>query len=195
MNNRRASTAVRFAALGLAIVGLSSCSGPASFTGTKSAVPTSAPTSAPPTAAPPTATALATAIATAPPATSSSALPQVDLIFSGAHEFTAAGSAGSCAPAKDASGNVTEFDFGAEATDYPGLGVGLSVSQPVPGDYVSVKWLATQDDEYLRPDGEPYGGTVTLSADRHSVTLDVDLDHLGTGQAAPEHVSGTIICP
>jgi hypothetical protein len=66
-------------------------------------------------------------------------------------------------------------------------------------DYVDIKWLVTGDTAYARP-GPAAGGanTITLSADHHTVTLDVDLQPLAAvGQPAPgpEHVSGTITCP
>ena len=168
---------------------------PATVGATLEAGPTTAPTVASTPALP-----NQTAAASASLATATKALPRVNLTFSGTSEFTAIGSAGRCSLIKDASGSIKGFGFEATEADYPGLGLSYSMAQFTGNDYVDIKWvLNEQGDAYARP-GPAQGGkdTVTLSADRRGVTLDVDLAGLhaaGRPEPGPEHVSGTITCP
>jgi hypothetical protein len=125
----------------------------------------------------------------------SAAAAQVNLSFSGARVFTAVGSAGRCTLGKDGAGNVASFGWEGTEADYPGLGLSFSMAQFAGNDYVDIKWvIANGGDAYARPGPAQAGAnTVTESADKHSVTLDVDLQPFGKSPA--EHVSGTITCP
>ena len=60
-------------------------------------------------------------------------------------------------------------------------------------DFVDIKWVIETGVAY----GNPVAGGGTLSADHHSVTIDVDLSPFTSASGTPgaEHVKGTISCP
>lgn len=116
---------------------------------------------------------------------------QVDLLFSGTRAITAKGTAGRCIIVKV--GDRVSFGFEATEADYPGLGLSYSMAN-LNADYVDIKWVIENDISY----GNPPAGGGTLSADHHSVTIDVDLSPftmVGGTTPGPEHVKGTITCP
>jgi len=153
---------------------------------------------------PPIATATAAGSAASPAATAASTprptagSAQVDLTFTGTHQFTAKGSAGRCSLGTPAGGGLVLFGFEATEADYPGLSKSFSLltfgQNP---EYVDLKWVL-DNGGYGRPDNPPDPADLTLSADHHTVALDVDLDQFGPQggpMPGPEHVSGAITCP
>jgi hypothetical protein len=115
---------------------------------------------------------------------------QADLLFSGTRAITAKGTAGRCIVVQV--GDRVSFGFEATEADYPGLGLSYSMAN-LNADYVDIKWLIENDIAY----GNPPTGGGTLSADHHSVTIDVELAPFTSpgGTPGPEHVKGTISCP
>lgn len=116
---------------------------------------------------------------------------QVDLQFTGTRAITAKGTAGRCIIVHV--GDRTSFGFEATEADYPGLGISYSMAN-LNADYVDIKWVIDADMAY----GNPGTGGGSLSADHHSVTIDVDLQPFSSaaGNApGPEHITGTITCP
>ena len=112
----------------------------------------------------------------------------VDLVFSGTTPFTAKGTGGKCDPVYYGSNKVGRV-FDAGDTEFPGLGMsfGAEVS-----DLPNIKWWLHGDVYYIGTSG------LTLSADGHTITLDVGmLGAVPAGQTppGPEHVKGTVFCP
>lgn len=188
----------------------SSASAPSPTAVITSTVPTAAPTTAvtpspvltataAPASPPPSASApVASLPPTAPPA--SAGLPVVSLFFSGSNNFGASGNGGRCILIKDASGNVRSFGWDATEADIQGINGDLSLAELSPG-YVDIKWLLDNNaGGYGRP-GPAEGGSdsdLVLSADKHTVTIDVELSELhaaGAKGPGPEHIEGTITCP
>ena len=128
---------------------------------------------------------VATAAPTAAPVrtiTPTKALPTVDLVLSGKYAVVAKGTAGTCTLGKDLAGMVLSFGFGAVEADYPGLKDGLYVSEGNNG-YVTIKWLVNATTGFINSADQK-----GVSADHHSITIDVDL-------GPTEHIKGTIACP
>lgn len=186
-HERRFTLVVALIFAGLAVGACSAGSSGPSPVPTNAAT-TSAATAVPATAVPGSSSAATTA-ATRKPAAGNA---QVNLVFSGTRAITAKGTAGRCIIIKRADGTFS-FGFEATETDYPGLGKSYSMAN-LNGDYVDIKWVIEDKIAY----GNPVGGGGTLSADHHSVTIDVDLSPFTTQGAptpGPEHVKGTITCP
>jgi hypothetical protein len=127
---------------------------------------------------------------TAPTKAATGGSAQVDLQFSGTRAITAKGTAGRCTVVTV--GDRVSFGFEASESDYPGLGLSYSMAN-LNGDFVDIKWVIENDISY----GNPPTGGGTLSADHHSVTVDVELSPFTSpgGTPGPEHVKGTITCP
>lgn len=116
----------------------------------------------------------------------------VDLTFTGTKAFTAKGSAGTCRLFKHGDGTVS-FGFEATEADYPGIGQSFSMSN-MSGAYVDIKWVIDATTSY----GDSPKSPVVLSADHHSISVDMDLSPFtpqGGAAAGPEHVKGTVACP
>ncbi len=112
----------------------------------------------------------------------------VNLTFTGTTPFTAIGSAGRCTPITYGS-NQAGLVFDASGVDYPGLGAAFGVEV---SDLPNIKWQVQGDTYYIGTSG------LSLSADHHTITLDVPLKGAvpaGAIPPGPEHVQGTIVCP
>ncbi len=120
--------------------------------------------------------------------TASGAGVSVNLTFTGTTPFKAIGSAGRCTPLAYGS-NQTGLVFDANGGDYPGLGASFGVEV---SDLPNIKWQVQGDTYYIGTSG------LALSADHHTITLDVSLKGAvpaGAIAPGPEHVQGTIVCP
>jgi hypothetical protein len=141
-----------------------------------------------PGTAQPGASSVATTAPTKAPATGTA---QVDLLFTGTRAITAKGTTGRCIIITRADGTVA-FGFEATEANYPGLGLSFSMAN-LNGEHVDIKWVIENTISY----GDP-GTGITLSADHHSVQLDVELSPFtpqGGTAPGPEHVKGTVTCP
>lgn len=153
--------------------------------------PTTGPTAAGATQGPATQQPGTSSVATTGPTTPAVAgTAQVDLRFTGTRAITAKGTAGRCIIVKV--GDRVQFGFEATEADYPGLGLSYSMAN-LNANYVDIKWVIENGISY----GNPVAGGGTLSADHHSVTIDVDLSPFTSASGTPgaEHVKGTISCP
>jgi hypothetical protein len=128
---------------------------------------------------------------TAPTKAPATGTAQVDLLFSGTRAITAKGTTGRCIVITRSDATVA-FGFEATEANYPGLGLSFSMAN-LNGDHVDIKWVIEGNISY----GDP-GTGITLSADHHSVQLDVELSPFtpqGGTAPGPEHVKGTVTCP
>ena len=116
----------------------------------------------------------------------------VDLVFTGWRAVTAKGTAGVCSQVHFPSGALG-FLYRATVADYAGLGTGFNITEGSPGS-VDLKWAIGSGLGYA----SPAGSGIQLSADDHTVTLDLDLTPVhpsGLAAPGPEHAKGTVTCP